>query len=67
MIRLILHHPLINMKQRPRSVLTNEQLVDIFAEKPSLEPARKKSLIGNIYFCDPMGEEGISGVWSPKG
>lgn len=54
------------MQQRPNSVLSNAQLVDIFAEKLNLEPERKKSLIGNLCFCDSMSEDGPSGMWSPK-
>jgi hypothetical protein len=54
------------MQQRPRSVLSNAQLVDIFAEKLNLAPDRKKSLIGNICFCDAMDEDGNGGMWSSK-
>lgn len=54
------------MQQRPNSVLSNAQLVDIFAEKLNLKPQRKKSLIGNLCFCDSMSEDGPSGMWSPK-
>lgn len=54
------------MQQRPGSVLTNAQIVDIFAEKLNLAPDRKKSLIGNICFCDASDEDGNGGMWSPK-
>ncbi|KAG8159622.1 hypothetical protein KVR01_010259 [Diaporthe batatas] len=53
-------------RARPGSVLTNAQLVDIFAEKLSLTPARKKSLIGNLCFWDSMSVDGIGGMWSLK-
>lgn len=66
MISLIIYQPRSNKQQRPSSVLSNAQLVDIFAEKLNLTPERKKSLIGNICFCDSMSEDGPSGVWSPK-
>lgn len=52
--------------QPPGSALTNAQLVDIFAEQLNLTPDRKKSLIGNICFCDGVDEDGNAGLWSLK-
>lgn len=43
-------------KQPPKTALTNAQLFDIFAVALDLAPDRKKSMIGNICFCDSMDE-----------
>lgn len=38
--------------------------MDIFAEKINLPPDQKKSLIGNICFCDALDESGNGGMWN---
>lgn len=55
-----------DIEQPPGSALTNAELVEIFAGVLNLTPERKKSLIGNICFCDSMDEDGNGGLWSPK-
>ncbi|KAI3391040.1 hypothetical protein diail_8091 [Diaporthe ilicicola] len=50
----------------PESALTNTQLIDIFASVLNLNADRKKSLIGNICFCDAVDETGNGGSWAGR-